>query len=65
MSHWTDEERAITYGQYLASLKLPKFSKLPGIKQLDKIRLYLCKKVGKACMARMKKRYESTPNNFM
>ncbi|KAG3152297.1 hypothetical protein C6341_g16297 [Phytophthora cactorum] len=64
----TDEDRAITtpqFGQLSALLKLPKFSNLPLIKQLNKVRLHLSEKAGKAYLAYVKRRYERNPNNFM
>ncbi|EEY54056.1 secreted RxLR effector peptide protein, putative [Phytophthora infestans T30-4] len=66
--HEIDEERAIRtpqLDQASSLLKLPKLSKLPGIKHLNKFRLYLAKKAGNALTSRMKKRYDSNPNNFI
>ncbi|KAF1787341.1 hypothetical protein GQ600_9034 [Phytophthora cactorum] len=67
-SQGTDEDRAITtpqFGQFSALLKLPKFSNLPLIKQLNKVRLHLGEKAEKAYLAYVKRRYESNPNNFI
>jgi hypothetical protein len=60
-----DEERAVSFKQYLGALKLPKFSKLPGVKQLNQIRRKYGKKIGDAYVARMKKQYEANPQNFI
>ncbi|KAF1790381.1 hypothetical protein GQ600_12292 [Phytophthora cactorum] len=54
-SQVTDEDRAITspqFGQLSALLKRPKFSNLPLIKQLNKVRLHLGEKAGMAYLAR-------------
>ncbi|GMF20083.1 unnamed protein product [Phytophthora lilii] len=61
------EERAgaQSFKQYLGMLKLPKFSNLPLIKQLNQIRLKFEEKAGKAYLAQAKKRYEADHQNFM
>ncbi|EEY54039.1 secreted RxLR effector peptide protein, putative [Phytophthora infestans T30-4] len=63
-----EEERTISTPQFdklSALLSPPKFSNLPLIKQVNKVRISLAKKLGSLYLKKVRKAYERNPNNFV